>query len=214
MMNDELGMMNVISRLFGASCVIGRLLFVPQNSFFMEHKAPFARLKGVSGYNTTGSEGMDEQYFVETVQARRHAMWRVAYSILHGEADAEDAVSAAVEAVWRQLPRLRSPEALPVYLMKSVVNAAKSECRKRRYAIAVETLPERAAEAPGEDIVGYVSHLTEKYRLPILLKYGENLPEKDIAAILGIPRGTVSSRINRALALLRKELEKEESGHA
>ena len=78
----------------------------------------------------------------------------------------------------------------------------------------VETLPERAAEASGEDIVGYVSHLEEKYRLPILLKYGENLPEKDIAAILRIPRGTVSSRINRALAMLRKELEKEESGHA
>lgn len=157
---------------------------------------------------------MDEQFFVETVQARRRAMWRVAYGILRSEADAEDAVSCAVEAVWRQLPRLRSPEALPVYLMKSVVNAARSECRKRRYAITVETLPKRAAEASEEDIVGYVSHLEEKYRLPILLKYGENLPEKDIAAILRIPRGTVSSRINRALAMLRREMEKEESGHA
>lgn len=157
---------------------------------------------------------MDEQFFVETVQERRRAMWRVAYSILRSEADAEDAVSGAVEAVWRQLPRLRSPEALPVYLMKSVVNAAKSECRKRRHAICVETLPEEPQSPPESDIVGYVSHLEEKYRLPILLKYSENLPEKDIAAILRIPRGTVSSRLTRALAMLRREMEKEESGHA
>ena len=157
---------------------------------------------------------MDEKYFVETVQAHRHAMWRVAYSILHGEADAEDAVSCAVEATWKRLPRLRSPEALPVYLMKSVVNAARSECRKRRHVIAVETVPDRAAETAGEDIAGYVSHLEEKYRLPVLLKFGEGLQEKDIAVILHLPRGTVSSRIARALAMLRRDMEKEAQEHA
>lgn len=157
---------------------------------------------------------MDEQYFVEMVRAQRQRMYRVAYSILHGAADAEDAVSGAVEAVWRQLPRLRSPEALPVYLMKSVVNAARSECRKRRRTLPVETVPDQAAEPAGDSIADYVSHLEEKYRLPLLLKYGEGLQEKEIAAILRIPRGTASSRIARGLAMLRKDLEKEEAGHA
>ena len=54
-----------------------------------------------------------EQLFIDVVRTRRQAMWRVAYSLLRSEADAEDAVSVAVESVWKHLPRIRTEEALP-----------------------------------------------------------------------------------------------------
>lgn len=161
---------------------------------------------------------MDEQlerYFVETVRQKRRLMYHVALGLLHAEADAEDAVSAAVEASFRRLHRLRRREALPAYLVKSAINAARDELRRRKKAgLPEEALATVAAPQDGSPIAHYVSGLPEKYRLPVLLKFGEDMTETEIAQALNIPRGTVSSRISRALNLLREELRKEEAGHA
>ena len=159
---------------------------------------------------------MDEQTkrrFTEAVQEKRTLLYRVAYGITRSEADAEDAVSSAVEATWKHIERLRDPEALPIYLMKSTVNAARGILRKRKHTVPLETMENTlAADKRDEGIGELVAGLPEKYRLPLLLKYGEDLPEKEIAALLHIPRGTVSSRISRGLALLRTQM-KEEMGH-
>lgn len=158
--------------------------------------------------------GKIERLFVETVREKRSAMWRVAFHILRSEADAEDAVSSAVEATWKRLDRLRDAGALPAYLMRSTVNAARDELRRRRHTAPLEPLEDRL-EAPKAErgIADYVSGLVEKFRLPLLLKFDEELQEKEIARILRIPRGTVSSRISRGLEILRKEMQKEASGH-
>ena len=151
--------------------------------------------------------------FTETVQEKRALMYRVAYGITRSEADAEDAVSGAVETTWKHLERLRDPEALPIYLMKSTVNAARGILRKRKRTVPLETVENTlAADRQDAGIADMVAGLKEKYRLPLLLKYGEDLPEKEIAQLLHIPRGTVSSRVARGLALLRMEM-KEETGH-
>ena len=157
----------------------------------------------------------NEQLFIEAVKARRQAMWRVAYNLLHSDADAEDAVSSAVESVWKHLPRIRTKEALPAYLMRSVINAAHDELRKRRHTTPIEPL-ENVLEAPKDErgIADYLTSLDEKYRLPMLLKFDEEMQEKEIAAILHLPRGTVSSRIARGLEMIRKEMKKEEEQNA
>ena len=155
------------------------------------------------------------QVFIETVQDRRLAMFRVACSVLRSAADAEDAVSAAVESAWRHLPRIRTREALPAYLMRSVINAARDELRRRKRTVPIEPL-EKVLEAPETDrgIADYVARMDEKYRLPLLLKYDEEMQEKEIAAILRLPRGTVSSRISRGLEMIRKDVKKEEAEDA
>lgn len=152
----------------------------------------------------------NEQLFIEAVKARRQAMWRVAYNLLHSDADAEDAVSSAVESTWKHLPRIHTKEALPAYLMRSVINAAHDELRRRKRTMPIEPL-ENVLEAPKAErgIADYLTALDEKYRLPLLLKYDEEMQEKEIAAALHLPRGTVSSRIARGLEMIRKEMEKE-----
>lgn len=153
-----------------------------------------------------------EDFFIEVVRARRQSMWRVAYHILRSKADAEDAVSGAVESTWKHLKRIRTEDALPAYLMRSVVNAAHDELRRRKHTVPLEPM-EETLKAPdrAQSIADYVSGLEEKYRLPLLLKFDEELQEKEIAAILQIPRGTVSSRISRGLEMLRKEFGREVS---
>ena len=152
------------------------------------------------------------QLFIDAVQNRRQAMYRVAFSLLRSEADAEDAVSCAVESVWKHLPRIRTKEALPAYLMRSVINAAHDELRRRKRTVPIEPL-ENVLTAPETEcgIADYVARMDEKYRIPLLLKFDEEMQEKEIAAVLRVPRGTVSSRIARGLEMIRKDLKKEEA---
>lgn len=59
----------------------------------------------------------------------------------------------------------------------------------------------------------YLSALDDKYRIPLMLRYSENQPNTEIAKILHLPTGTVSSRIARGLNILRNQMEKEEKRH-
>lgn len=152
--------------------------------------------------------------FVDAVQAMRERMYRVARMMLRTDADAEDAVSTATIIAWKQLPRLRSLDALPAYLTRCTVNAARAMLRRRKRETLMDAayLPERPAQS-GKDtpVWMYLQRLPEKYRMPLALRYGEDLSLKATAEILRIPCGTVSSRASRGLAMLRKELEKEEA---
>ena len=150
--------------------------------------------------------------FVDAVQTTRERMYRVARMMLHTDADAEDAVSTATMIAWKQLLRLRSLDALPAYLTRCTVNAARTALRRRKRETLMDAahLPERPAQS-GKDtpVWMYLQRLPEKYRMPLALRYGEDLSLKDTAEILRIPCGTVCSRASRGLAMLRKELEKE-----
>lgn len=152
-----------------------------------------------------------EEAFVAAVREHRHRLFRIAYGILCSSADAEDAVSDATEAAWKALPRLRDPECLPAYLIRCTVNASRAILRKRKRHEPLDVhLDTLSAPDPGVPVSCYVSGLKEKYRIPLILRYQENLRDEDIASLLHIPRGTVSTRITRALRMLRIEAEEEE----
>ncbi|NLB39598.1 MAG: hypothetical protein GX810_10210 [Clostridiales bacterium] len=58
--------------------------------------------------------------FLAAVEERKHAMYRVALMMLRNPADAQDAVSDALEATWRNILRIRNLDALPAYLLRAV----------------------------------------------------------------------------------------------
>lgn len=153
-----------------------------------------------------------EESFVAAVREHRHRVYRVALSILRSPEDAEDAVSEATEVTWKALPRIRDLDSLGIYLTRCTVNAARGILRKRKKEEPnTEKLEQLPAPDPETQIFVYVSGLKEKYRTPVILKFQENMREQDIAAVLHIPRGTVSTRITRAMRMLRIELEEEET---
>ena len=156
-------------------------------------------------------ESRKEQAFVNAVRERSHQMYRIAMGYLHSVQDSEDAVSEAIEAAWKNLKRIRREDAIPAYLIRCTINASKMELRRKKHTESLEPYQETLiAPDTGNPITDYLSGLKEKDQLLLILKYCENLRESEIARILHVPRGTVSSRLSRLLNHLRQDLMKED----
>ena len=155
-----------------------------------------------------------EQAFIDAVHDRREQMYRIALGYLRNPEDAEDAVSDEVAATWKNLKRIQNTDALPAYLIRCTINAARFQLRKRKKTQFTEQFPESlVAGESGDLITDYLSGMKERDQLLLILKYQENLREREIAAILHVPRGTVSSRIFTLLKRIKAELLKEESNN-
>lgn len=154
-----------------------------------------------------------ERRFVQAVRERRSGMYRVALSMLRRPQDAEDAVSAAVETAWNHLDRIRELDALPSYLMRCTVNSCYGALRRSRRETPVEDmvpLLPSAGDTPG--LWEYLDSLPEKYRLPLILRYSEEMGVAEVAKALRLTRSGASSRIRRGLRILKQQMNGEVSG--
>ncbi|MCM1181685.1 MAG: RNA polymerase sigma factor [Clostridium sp.] len=79
----------------------------------------------------------------------------------------------------------------------------KQDTRGESYSLEDEVMDREMARLVREAVKG----LPDKYRLPVWLYYMEELPLKEIAGVLKIPKGTVKSRLYQAREILRKKLE-------
>ena len=127
---------------------------------------------------------------------------------------AEDASQETFIRAWRALDRLQSKETEKAWLMKIAVNVCKSVLRTRARRIpdakvSEDEVPEAGTEDqyPDRTVFDAVNSLPVKYRSPVILHYYQGLPVSDIAGILHLPGATVRTRLSRARALLRNELE-------
>jgi RNA polymerase sigma-70 factor (sigma-E family) len=152
---------------------------------------------------------------------RAHALTLVRFATLMvgDKPSAEDVVQDAFIGLYRALPRLRdSAKALP-YLRTAVVNGCRSVLRARRRAF-LRVIPHEppvwsaeSAAMVGEDrreVLAAVARLPRRAREVLALRYFLDLTDEQIAASLGIARGTVSSTASRALAALARELKEKQ----
>ena len=127
---------------------------------------------------------------------------------------AEDASQETFIRAWRARDRLQSKETEKAWLLKIAVNVCKSELRSRSRRIpeakvTEDEIPENGREDqyPDRTVFNAVNSLPLRYRSPVILYYYQGLPVSDIAGILHIPGATVRTRLSRARALLRNQLE-------
>ena len=151
----------------------------------------------------------DRSGFEEFVVARRQALLRTAYLLTGSHADAEDLVQTAlVKCVpqWKQLADRPEPYVRQVLARESI-----SRWRRRRWReTSRDVLPEQAATAPDldqrETLRQALGTLPPRQRAVIVLRYYEDLTEKETASVLGIAVGTVKSQARDGLARLRELL--------
>lgn len=161
----------------------------------------------------------------EEIMGRHQAIaFRVAWLITRSSADAEEAAQDAFFKAYRSLGRFRDGAPFRPWLLQIVANEARNRRvaagRHERLALRVgEARPElvaRAAEAEAlatgerEKLLAAVARLDERDRMVIGARFFLELNEAETAAALGVRRGTVKSRLSRALERLRKEIETDE----
>jgi RNA polymerase sigma-70 factor (ECF subfamily) len=147
----------------------------------------------------------------------------VAFLVLGSSADAEEAAQEAFVKAYYALPRFRQESPFRPWLLTIVANEArnrrKSAARRVRLALrAAEDRPSGdAAPSPEvavleredrERLVDAVGAMRDEDRMVIGCRYFLGLSERETAAALGIPPGTVKSRLARSLRRLRAALER------
>lgn len=156
---------------------------------------------------------MDKETFARETWALRGSMLRLARSILGRPADAEDAVSEAVLRAWERLGSLRDATRFKPWLLRIVSSCCYNALRKSRrtayYAdmnvLGLETPPDQA-----HDLWQWLQCLPEGYRTVLTLYYYERMRAEEIAAVLGLSKGTVTSRLKRGRDILKRQMEQEE----
>ena len=154
---------------------------------------------------------MTELEYLERAEEARGKLYRAALLTLGSESAAVDAVDEAVYKGYLSYQKLRQPQYLETWLVRILINICRDELRRRKRELAVDELPETAQEAYDSlPLKEAVRRLPAQLRDVIVLRYFTGLTLEETAAALELPRGTVSTRQRRALALLKLELTAEE----
>jgi RNA polymerase sigma-70 factor, ECF subfamily len=139
--------------------------------------------------------------------------YRAAFLIVHDAAAAEDIAQEAFIAAVRALDRFDRSRPFGPWLHRIVANRSIDWARSRaaRREVGLEGAPEPAAAAStgalGEEIVAALAGLPPEQRCIVVLRHLLEYTPGEIAAILQLPRGTVNSRLRRALDRLGHALE-------
>jgi RNA polymerase sigma factor (sigma-70 family) len=153
--------------------------------------------------------------------ADRHldGAYRLARAILRDPVEAQDATHDAYVQAWRKWSTLRDPSRFESWFDRILVNI----CRNRLQRTArwqTTDISEEVAIAAGDpfgqahdrDVLGNaILALSPDHRLVVALRYYRDLPIDEIATRLGIPAGTVQSRLHYALARLHAAIDAAES---
>ncbi|WP_243059549.1 SigE family RNA polymerase sigma factor [Nocardioides sp. SR21] len=145
--------------------------------------------------------------FSEYVAARRPTLVRTAVLLGCPQAEAEDVVQITLLRCFRSWRRVVSAGQPEAYVYRVLVNVL-HDARARRWngELPTDTLPERPADdadlATGLAVRRALAAMSPEHREVLVLRYYADLPERDIADVLGLPPGTVKSRTARALAAL------------
>jgi RNA polymerase sigma-70 factor, ECF subfamily len=168
------------------------------------------------------AQGGDERSFAEIVRRYQRSIYRVAYALVRNTADADDLAQETFVRAYRALDRFRADEPLYPWLSRIAVNLAYSlfRRRRRRPETSIEPLLEAGKEWAGNDdpardtaererdakLQASFAELSEEHQTILALRVVEGLSYDDIARTLGIPMGTVMSRLSRARAELKTRL--------
>jgi RNA polymerase sigma factor (sigma-70 family) len=158
------------------------------------------------------------------VRTHQGLAFRTAYVLTASAADAEEAAQDGFVKAYRALGRFRRGAPFRPWLLRIVANEARnrrrSAARRERLSLraAAEVRPGDAVPSPEaallshesqEQLLAAMERLSDEHREAIACRYFLDLSEDETAAALHVRRGTVKSRLSRALERLREELEGE-----
>jgi RNA polymerase sigma-70 factor (ECF subfamily) len=169
----------------------------------------------------------DDRAYEVLVERYQSIAFRTAYLVTRSAEDAEDAAQDGFVKAYYALGRFRRGAPFRPWLLRIVTNEARNRRRSagRREGLALRAAGEQvsgdAAPSPETNAVtaerraallAVLEELREEDRLVIGCRYFLELSEEETAAALGLRRGTVKSRLSRALGRLRERMEENDDG--
>ena len=173
----------------------------------------------------------DARAFTTIMRRHNRMLFRIARSILQGDADAEDALQDAYLRAWRSIDGFRGDAKLSTWLARIVINESLARVRRPQRA---QVIPfDGAAEAEYESMEHLTDHpdqqpdtalmrtelrllmeasidlLPDAYRTVFMLRAVEEMSVEEVSAVLSLPEPTVRTRLFRARALLRDRLSRD-----
>ncbi len=164
----------------------------------------------------TRAQHGDEEAFASLAVAAGDRLHAVAHRILRDLHLAEDATQQALLAIWRDLPQLRDPARFDAWSYRLLVRACYAEGRRsRQWTPNMRLLPSHEpTQADGTSAVvdrdqlerGF-RRLSIDHRAVVVLHHYLDMPLDQVAEALGVPAGTVRSRLHHAMRGLRAALD-------
>jgi len=158
----------------------------------------------------------DREAFAVLVHQVSDSLYSVAYRILRDTGLAEDVLQNALVLAWRRLPKLRDLDRFEAWIHRILVHACYDESqRTRSWRGSVTVLPielagvtdETSQIADRDELERAFRWLTIEQRAVFVLHHYLGLPLVEVAELLGIPAGTVRSRLHYATRSLRVAIE-------
>lgn len=138
--------------------------------------------------------------FTKLIEENIKSMYRVAKGILSSEDDIEDAIQNTILKAYSNIKTLRKEELFKTWLIKILINECNKIYNFNKKCISLDKVIEEQYNDKYEnlDLKIAVDSLPEELRLVIVLFYFEDLKISEVSELIGIPEGTVKSRLSRA----------------
>jgi RNA polymerase sigma-70 factor, ECF subfamily len=158
----------------------------------------------------------DRDAFTQLAWALTDGLFAVAYRMLRDSGLAEDATQQALLDAWRKLPQLREVGRFEAWVHRLLINACKDEIgRARRRDVKLRLLPLLERVTPDaslsieqrDQLERAFDRLSPEHRAVVVLRHYRFWSLGEIALSLGLPVGTVASRLHYAMQALRAALE-------
>jgi RNA polymerase sigma-70 factor (sigma-E family) len=159
-------------------------------------------------------QALEDEEFRAFVQARGHALLRTAYLLTGDRQKAEDLVQSVLEKVVLHWRRVRAAAAMEAYIRQMLYREHLQACRRAKVGevlLGVVPEPRRARPAADDDQVAVrvdlrraLMQLGVRQRTVLVLRYFEDMPEAEVARVMGTSVGTVKSQATKGLEHLRR----------
>lgn len=147
----------------------------------------------------------DKEAFARLIEGNKVSLYRIALSMLREKQDIEDAIQNSIIKAYEGVIYLRKNEFFKTWLIRILINECKlilKSNNKVSHIEDVDLVTSVSDDYSSIELTNAVNCLEEDLRIVTTLFYFEDIPQKDIAKLLGIPEGTVRSRLSRARSKL------------
>lgn len=153
----------------------------------------------------------NKEALVQLIMAEKASYYKLAYVYTQNKEDAMDAMQEMILILYEKINQLKNKDSFYTWSKTILVNIVKEKIRKNKKLIYMEELrdEEMVSNENSEDKLDleiYLNRLSYKHKEVIQLRYFLDLDYETISQLLKLPLGTVKSRLNAGMKILRELL--------